>query len=130
VSKRQPDLFLGHLPVDLINKTIGTEPGEGTAIFTRYAQQHVIRRHPEDYQLCLPHIEKVISNPTYVGDDHKNSGIELISKVFAVSSYVLVAVGIQPDGNGRYQVHSFYRISEGKIQSRRQKGFLWVAKKT
>jgi hypothetical protein len=90
---------------------------------------HAARRHPDEYTHCLPHLAKVICDPLYIGDDHKNPGIELIGWVPGVNSFVLVAVTVTKDNRGRYNVCSFYTDRKDKIDSRRQRGFVRVAVK-
>lgn len=125
-----PPLNLGPLPVEVINATLGTELEPGSVILSRAAQAHVLKRHPEDYSTCLPHVGTVVINPLYIGDDHRNPDkIELIAKVGAVDAFVLVAVCIEPDKDGDYYVSSFYPIDQEKINQRRHKGFLQIAKK-
>lgn len=124
---KQPDLILGPLPVDIINRTLGTELEEGNVILTRGAQRHAYQRHPEDYPKCSPHLAAVITDPRYIGDDFSNTGIEIIGNVAVIGSLVLVAVEIIPDEQGRYHINSFYMISDKKAQKRRERGFLKVA---
>lgn len=114
------------MPVIAVNKTLGTELEVGDVILTRGAQRHANRRHPADYPKCLPHLASVIANPRYIGDDHTNSGIEIWGYVATLATMVLVAIELIPDEQGRYQISSFYMVSEKKAQSRRQKGFLKV----
>lgn len=69
-------------------------------------------------------------DPLYIGDDEANAGkIELISRVPAIGEFVLVAINLELDEQGRYHVASFYIVSEKKINGRREKGFLKVAKR-
>jgi phage-Barnase-EndoU-ColicinE5/D-RelE like nuclease3 len=131
VSKRPstlPELVLGPLPVDAINKTIGTELEPGDVVFSRAAQVHAARRHPIEYPLCLPHLAHVICDPLYVGDDHKNpDAIELIGRIHVVNSFVLVAIEMTKDTNGRYNVRTFYPVNKEKVDNRRKRGFLKIA---
>jgi hypothetical protein len=101
------------------------DPGE--VIFTRAGQIHSERRHPADYARCAQHLAAIVSNPFYIGDDLENAGIELIARLPAIGEFVLVAVTVTPDALGRYRISSFYVVSNEKIQSRREKGFLRVA---
>jgi hypothetical protein len=124
-----PDLILGSLPIDIINFTLGFELEPGDVVLTRGAQRHAATRHPFDYPICLPHISAVVANPLYVGDDLRNHGkIELISRIAAVGSHILVAVNVRMDEDGRYHVESFYPVSEKKIQGRKDKGHLKIAR--
>jgi hypothetical protein len=111
-----------------VNYTLDMELEAGEVILTRAYQAHAERRHPDDYAKCLPHLASVIANPLYIGDDFDNAdGIEIIGRVHTLRSYLLVAIKIKPDENGRYQVATFHLATEGKIASRRAKGFLKIA---
>lgn len=118
-------LELGPLPAHKINLTLGLELNAGPVVLTANAQRHAARRHPADYARCLPHVAAVILNPLYIGDDFENFGsIELIGRIVALGSGLLVAVSVTPDARGRYEVRSFYPVSEQKIAGRLDKGFL------
>ena len=126
---RQPDLYLGPLPIQVINRTLGTDFMSGEVLFTRAAQIHAERRHPEEYPLCLPHVGLVIRNPLYIGDDFKNHGkIELIARIPQIGGALLVAINMEQEEEGTYHVCSMYPVSEGKVQKRKEKGYLLVAK--
>lgn len=125
---RQPDLILGVLPVAVVNRTIGTELEPGQVVFSRAGQQHAAKRHPEEYPLCLPHLASIIADPFYIGDDLRNPGkIELIGRIAAAGSMVLIAIDIERDADGRYRIASFYRVTDEKMRKRREKGFLKIA---
>jgi hypothetical protein len=126
---KQADLIVCGLPFEVVNRTIDMELDAGDVVLTRAAQAHAARRHPVEYPLCLPHLAVVVADPLYIGDDHDNAGIELIARVPAIGEFMLVAVNVVPDGQGRYQIASFYIVSEKKIAARRDKGFLRVAQK-
>lgn len=97
----------------------------GQAVMTERAKQHAQRRHPEDHARCFPHLAAVINNPLYARDDFINEGkIELVGKPPALGEYLLVAVEISLDADGRYNVTSFYPISEKKVAARRESGHL------
>jgi len=98
----------------------------GEVIFSVGAQVHEERRvQPSSCFACL--IAGIIATPLFIGDDHKNPGIELISRVAAANAMVLVAINLEPDGAGRYHILSLYTVKAEKIENRRQKGFLKVA---
>ena len=125
-----PPLVIGPLPVKVINDTIDTELDPGDLVLSRGAQTHAARKHPKDFARLVPHLGAVVTNPLYIGDDHRNGGkIELIGKPPGESSFLLVAVIVERDDRGQYHVASFYPVSDGKVQSRRRKGFLRVAQK-
>lgn len=118
------DLVLCDLPVDTVNETLEMELDAGMVVLTDAGRKHAKRNHPDDFDRCLPHIAAIVANPLYIGDDLKNDGIEMIGRAHVLGTYVLVAVNVTLDEKGRYQVASFYPISEGKITSRRLKGYL------
>lgn len=122
---KNPDLILGPLPCEIINRVLGYELDEGEVVLSGGAQVHANRQHPEDYPLLQPHVASIVTAPLYVGDDLRNHGkIELVGRVRSIQAVVLVAVNIEADANGNYQVMSFYKISEAKVENRRQKGHL------
>lgn len=128
-EKKPVEQVLCAMPCEAINHTLEMELEAGDVVLTRAAQIHARRRHPEEFEICLPHLAAVVANPLYVGDDAKNPGIELISRIPAAGGFILVAVKVEPDAQGRYEVASFYPVSEQKIAGRRDKGFLKIAQK-
>ena len=118
-------LLFGDIPVKAINDALGLELDAGRAVMSVNAQRHAQRRHPDDFARCFPHIAGVIANPLYARDDFANDGkVELIGKPPALGDYLLVAVEISRDSDGRYNVASFYPISERKVANRRASGHL------
>ena len=101
----------------------------GEVVLSPAAQAHAARRHPVEYSRLLPHLDDIIADPLYIGDDHNNPGIELVGRVHSLGTLALVAVIVERDDKGRYHVVSFYPISDEKAQGRRQKGFLKIPKK-
>lgn len=123
-------LELGPLPTDVIEATLGIEVEPGPVVFTVSNQKHAQREHPEDFGRCLPHIGTVIAQPMFLRDDFKNKGkIEIISRIPALGSGLLVAIEIEPDEQGRYRVSSMYPISQKKIDNRRNARTLFIAKR-
>lgn len=122
------DLPLGPLPVEIINRTLQIELNVGEVVLTVSHQVHASKRHSADYARCLPHLAAVIANPAYLGDDFRNpESFELIGRAHVLGEMVLIAIKFEPDSKGRYVVVSFYPVSDKKIQSRRQRGFLRIA---
>jgi len=127
---KQPDLMLGQLPVETINQVLELELEAGEVVISTAAQRHAASRHPNEYSICLPLLAGVIASPLYVGDDFRNEGkIEIVGGSVPPDGLLLIAVCIEPDGEGRYHVASFYPISRTKAQNRREKGRLKVAVK-
>lgn len=115
-----PTLF-GNLPVGAINQTLDLDLDPGEAVMSVNAQRHAQKKRPEDFARCFPHVAAVIGMPLYARDDFRNEGkIELIGKPAALGEYLLVAVEITLDGQGRYNVTSIYPVSEAKVAQRRE----------
>lgn len=133
-NKRHPklvELILGPMPVDAINATLDMEIEAGEVVFTVPAQRHAMKRHPDDFPRCLPHVGGVVTGPLYIGDDFRNPGkIELVSRLPALGGGLLVAVTLERDEAGRYHVASIYPVSQSKIDNRRRAGTLRNARYT
>jgi len=123
-------LQFGPFPVEIVEATLSIEAEPGPVVFTVSNQKHALKSHPNDFARCLPYVGSVIANPMYLRDDVRNAGkIELISRVPALGSGLLVAVEVQQDEQGRYRVASMYPVSQKKIDNRRQAGTLLIAKR-
>lgn len=119
-----PYIF-GTLPVEAINAALGLDLDAGEAVMSVNADRHAKRRHPSDYARCFPHIATVVTTPLYVRDDFLNDGkIELVGRPPSLADYLLVAVEVSLDDEGRYNVTSFYPLSEAKVIKRRDSGHL------
>ncbi len=112
------------LPVDLINRILGTELEPGPAHMSGLAHRHAATDHAADYPICIANLAAVIAEPTFIGQAPKHSeNIELIRRVpGAGGAAVLVAVGIQLDADGRYRIKSMYLVGEAELNSKRAKG--------
>ena len=122
---RQIPLLFGNIPIRAINDALSLELEDGQAVMSPNAQRHAQRRHPHDFARCFPHVASVVTNPLYVRDDFGNDGkVELVGRPPALGDFLLVAVEIVLDEDGRYNVVSFYPISEGKVAKRRDAGHL------
>lgn len=121
-KKLVPYLF-GSLPVESINAALALELEEGEVVMSVNAQKHAQRRHPVDYARCFPHVAAVVTGPLYVRDDFRNDGkIEMVGRPVGFPDWLLVAVEISLDEQGRYNVVSFYPISDKKVQDRKGSG--------
>ena len=117
--------LFGPLPVGRINRALALELEPGDVVFSRRARQHAAEHHPDDFPLCLPFVASVVANPLYVGDDFRNdSKIELICRIPALGSGLLVAISVRRDPSGLCRIASIYPISDRKIANRLDKGLL------
>ena len=127
-QRKKPRLvpcYFGPLPANSINNALDMEIDPGDVVMSIRAQKHARKSHPLDYARCFPHVATIISTPLYARDDFKNDGkIELVGKAAGLAEYLLVAVEISCDAEGRYNVTSFYPISDKKVENRRDSGHL------
>lgn len=124
-GKKKVPLYFGPIPAGAIKNALDIDVEDGDAVMSFNAQKHARNRHPTDYARCLPHVAAVVNAPLYARDDFKNKGkIELVGRPSGMSEYLLVAVELTLDTQGRYNVTSFYPISEKKVQARRESGHL------
>lgn len=122
MAKLAPYVF-GPLPVRAINDALGLELDEGEVVMSVNAQRHAQRRHPAEFARCFPHVGTIVTGPLYVRDDFKNPGkIELVGKPAGFPDWLLVAVEVSLDADGRYNVTSFYPLSEKKVENRKNAG--------
>lgn len=120
------DIFPGAIPDDAIYATLEIELEGGDVKFSAPAQRHAYRRHPEDVPLIIPHLSQVISDPMYMGDDHRNPGkIELVRPILGTGKSALVALTIEKnDDDGFYHICSSYLITQSEVDRKRAKGIL------
>ncbi len=117
--------YFGPLPAGAINNALDMDIAPGDVVMSVRAQKHARRSHPKDYaRWRFPHVATVVTTPLYARDDFKNDGkIELVEAP-RLADYLLVAVEVACDAEGRYNVTSFYPLSDKKVEGRRESGDL------
>ncbi len=124
-ARQITSLDLGPLPAAKINDALGLELADAVVHFSARAQQHAHDRHPDDFDVCLRHIERVVATPDYIGQGPGQAdGFELIGEAHQDQAIVLVAIKVRPDRSGRYIVASTYLIDRNKLERRVREGFL------
>lgn len=109
------------LPVDLINRTLGTELAKGDAWLSAVAHQHFAEDHADDYAICFSSLAEIIENPTWLGQAITHSAnFELVSRIVGIDRIVLVAIRLQPNKYGNYNVVSVYCIKQETVDARRR----------
>jgi hypothetical protein len=131
---RGPKLYKlrpGNFPDNIVNKTLDMEVDPGEVIFSVPAQNHANRNHPGDAALIIPHLSQVIEDPMYVGDDFNNVGkIELVRMIpNSGGKSALIAVTVEMDDKGFYNICSSYLITQSELDKKRTKGILKNVKK-
>ena len=122
---------VGPLPAAMINRTLGTELVDGIVRVSRTAHRHIAQDHAADYPLVMAHLEAIVRAPTYLGQAPRHGrNIELVKRVRTADGlgYVLVAIGLEPDGRGDYAVRSAYVVRPEQVERRRQTGHLLTPK--
>jgi hypothetical protein len=119
------NIDLGPLPIGEVNKCLGLELKSGNVRFSGIAQFHAFERHPNDFELCLQHIQRITLEPNFIGrGPNQVDGFELIGKVPNHDKHILVAVKCRINSDGFYEVASTYRIDTYTVRRRLRKGFL------
>ena len=125
-SQRYRAVFLGPLPVEAINRALGTELEPGHARLSAVAHRHMAEEHPDDYATCIAALASAIASPTFVGQAPKHTrNFEIVKRVPRPDrKAVLVAIGIERDDAGEYRVRTCYLVEPGKVEMRRRNGTL------
>jgi hypothetical protein len=108
------------LPVELINRTLQTDLAPGDAWLSTAAHQHFAEDHADDYVTCFPLLVQVIENPTWLGQAPEHSkNFELVTRIVNASRIVLVALCLEPNKYGNYNIASVYCIGQMDVEARR-----------
>lgn len=118
--------LLCQLPVDPINRALGTELEVGFAWLSSIAHRHIATDHSGDYDICIANLELVISRPMYVRQSDRHArNFELIRRIEVDGRpLMLVAVSLERNEQGNYNVRSSYLIKEKDLEKKRRSGSL------
>lgn len=107
--------------IDLLNLDIP----ENTEIYIgNQNREHMEKKHSHDHYYYHHLLPNIIENPDYVGIEPKNNSIEYIKEV-SIDPNVIIKIAIRVSSNGKYFVRTMYNISDHKIQSALNKGYLF-----
>jgi hypothetical protein len=129
IKAKRKAFRIGPLPVDLINRALGTEMDPGDVWVSKACHGHMADDHPDDYPLIMANIVDILLAPTYAGQDAKNgNNFYVVKRVEPVEDreFALVAIGLEMTEHGNYNVKSAYTIKQADVDSRRLKGALQV----
>lgn len=119
---------VGPLPAELINRALGTELDIADVWVSKACHTHIADDHPADYPVIMAHLIDILRSPTYAGQDaHSGSGFYLVRKVepgVDGREFALVAIALELNQFGTYNVKSAYTIKQTDVDSRRLKGAL------
>jgi phage-Barnase-EndoU-ColicinE5/D-RelE like nuclease3 len=128
-SKRKA-FRVGPLSVSLINRALETELDAADVWVSKACHDHIAHDHPDDYPIIMANLIDIIRSPTYAGQDAKNArGFYLVKRVEPGAKgrdFALVAIALERNAHGTYNVKSAYLIKQQDVDSRRLKGALKV----
>lgn len=84
-------------------------------------EAHMKSSHPRDFANYYPHIGLILSQPDYVGVNHKDASIEYVREFKANNDYVKVAVRIAANN---YFARSLYVLKPNRVANFINKGTL------
>lgn len=119
-----PSLNLGELPVDRINRTIGTVLVAGHVTVSKKAHQHMAEKHSAEYAEMMEALPGMIANPAFIGRDpaHPHAFYLVDSLETKVGSFALVAIAFERSPEGTYKVASAYGLKATQFTSRVKAG--------
>lgn len=122
-------LIIGHLPVEMISPILKEELLPGAAYLSARAHEHIALDHPDDYDFCIRNIKQAIEEPTYIGKAPWHiRNFEMVRMV--EEQNMLVAIGIEPNAFGNYNIRSAYRLTYEQVRERLHNRHLsWPKKK-
>lgn len=121
-----PALTLGPLPVDRINRTIGTSLLPGKVTVSKAAHAHIATDHPDEYPAIMAALANIVTAASFIGQDPKHPhAFYLVEPCTSpLGTHALVAIGFRVSPGGTYQVKSAYALKASQFAGRIQAGRL------
>lgn len=114
MPKQMPRQIVGTISAEVIS-LLGLDTAVGTPIFIGESnRQHMITKHPEDYEKYGSYIPEILSSPDYVAQNPKNSSIEYVKEFHIDHDFVKVAVRIT--SSGAYYARTLYVLNSGRVE--------------
>lgn len=110
-------MALGPLPIEAVAQCLGLNLKAGDVMFYAHAQRHTFKGKPER-NICIPHIQTVISTPTHVGQQPGYEG-DSFDLVCVLPSGLIVIAGISMKiKKGLYPLKSVYPLKKVTLENR------------
>lgn len=85
-------------------------------------KQHMMDKHPEDFDKYGDKLEEIINNPDYIAKHPKKDSIEFVKEFKVDDDYVLVAV--RATGSGVLFARTLFIMDDEKVKKYRNKNAL------
>lgn len=85
-------------------------------------KQHMMDKHPEDFDKYGDKLEEIINNPDYIAKHPKKDSIEFVKEFKVDDDYVLVAV--RATGSGVLFARTLFVMDDEKVKKYRNKNAL------
>lgn len=122
MSQKYKAFKVGPLPAAQINAALGLSLGDGDVWVSAQAHRHLAEDHPDDYPHIVAALATIVTGPLYAGQDPKHTKNFYLVRALSASApnpFGLVAIGIQPNGYGGYNVRTAYTIPQATVDARR-----------
>ena len=83
---------------------------------------HMLSRHPGDFQKYGHYIAQILSSPDYVGQNPKDGSIEYVKEFQIDNEFVKVAVRLS--GGGKLYARSLYVLNNNRVNNFIKRGTL------
>lgn len=140
MSRNYPSRKFGAFPHEVIGRTLDVDLEPGNCYVSSRAHQHIAEDHPRDYPIIWAHLERVVAEPTFIGQaPHHTENFEMVKRIRIFEEdesgttlreyYALIAVSFECDRHGDYRVVSGYLLKEEEVTTRRLNNHLVIPKK-
>lgn len=113
---------LGKINTNLLEKEFGKIQTDEIVV-TNERLQHIMERHPEDYELFEKYGVESVIHPDIIVKDEKNQGtVFMVKKLSDTNLNVIVRVVLETDNSKlKNSVMTFYRIRERNLKKLMEK---------
>lgn len=89
---------------------------------TAERMEHIRQHHPEDYDLCMKHVDEVITAPDLILEDHKNPMTAMFIRSFGAEGInVVVKLTLLSDDDHRSFIVTVHPVGERSIKKLERK---------